>query len=109
MTKMLKKYSLVFVVLFSSMVSSCAFVNPPAGPGLIYTDSSELTYYDPYVKPNKKVVLCSDNLFGLFSWGDNGYDAFRMKSPIRKIATIEKTYYSRFFVYGESCMIIKGE
>ena len=100
----LLKYLSVFVVL---IVSSCALA--PAGPGLIYTDSAELTYYDPYVKPNQKAVLCSKNILGLFSWGDNGYDALKMRAQIRKIATIEKTYYSRFFVYAKCCMIVKGE
>ncbi len=100
------KYLSVLAIL---AVSSCVSVNAPAGPGLIYTDSAELTYYDPYIRPNQKAVLCSKNVLGLFSWGDNGYDVLKMRSSIRKIATIEKTYYSRFFVYGKSCMIVKGE
>lgn len=100
------KYFLAIAFLVP-IISSCA--NPPAGPGLIYTQASELTYYDPYVRPNQKAVLCSKNILGLFSWGDNGYDAFKMVSSIRKISTIEKTYTGRFFVYAKSCMIIKGE
>ena len=99
----------ILIVVLLSIISSCAFVSPPAGAGLIYTQASELTYYDPYIRPNQKAVLCSKNILGLFSWGDNGYDAFKMTSSIRKIATIEKTYTGRFFVYAKSCMIIKGE
>ncbi len=105
-SKILQRFCVLMFLLTSS---SCAFVNPPAGPGLIYTETSDITYYDPYIVPNKKAVLCSKNILGLFSYGDNGYDKFRAISGIRKIASIEKTYSSRFFVYGKSCVIIKGE
>jgi len=99
----------IFVVALISLISSCAFVLPPAGPGLIYTKATELVYYDPYIKPQQRVVLCSKNILGLFSTGDNSFDAVRLNSQIRKISTIERTYQSKFVIYGESCLIVKGE
>ena len=98
-----------FLVLFTLLISSCAMVNAPSGPGLLYTDSSQIVYYDPYVMPRQKASLCSENILGLFSYGHEDIDSLKRKSTIRKISSIEKTYYSRFLVYGKSCTIIKGE
>ncbi len=99
----------IFVFGFALLLASCAFVTPPAGPGLIFTKATEVIYYDPYIKPQQKVTLCSKNILGLFSSGDNGFDAVRLNSQIRKISTMERTYESRFIFYGESCLIVKGE
>lgn len=97
------------LILFLFLANSCAFVHAPSGPGLLYTDSAEIVFYDPYVIPRQKAVLCSKNILGLFSYGQNGIDELKRRSSIRKISSIEKTYFSRFFVYGKSCTVIKGE
>mgnify|MGYP001184276783 FL=1 len=100
------KYFFIFLVF---LINSCVSVHAPSGPGLLYTDSSEIVFYDPYVIPRQKAMLCAKNILGLFSYGQNSIDELKRKSAIRKISSIEKTYYSRFFVYGKSCTIIKGE
>ncbi len=90
-------------------LASCAIPRAPAGPGIIYTEDKELIYFDPYIKPQLKVALCSKNLFGLISAGDASLSAVRMYSPIRKIASIERTYSSRMFFYAQSCLVVMGE
>jgi len=101
------KKILAIISLF--VASSCAIAMPPAGPGIFYTEATEVVYYDPYIKPSQKAMMCSKNLLGLVSKGDNGFDALRLNSSIRKIATIEKTYSSRFLIFAESCLIVRGE
>ncbi len=102
----MKKIALL--VLFA-IVSSCAISSPPAGFGVLYTQASEVVYYDPYIIPRQKVSLCSKNYFGLISKGDNGFDALKLNSQIRKIATIERVYSGRFLIFAKSCLIVKGE
>lgn len=97
------------ILLAVFYLSSCAYSNAPSGNGLLYTEVKELNYYDPYIKPNKKSTLCAKNFFGLISHGDNSLDSLRYKSNIRKIASIEKTYSSRFSLISRSCTIITGE
>lgn len=99
----------IILVIFALSLSACALTRAPAGSGIIYTQDKELVYFDPYIKPQLKVTLCSKNLFGLISAGDSGLNAIKMNSPIRKIATIERTYTGRMFVYAESCLIVTGE
>ncbi len=101
------KKILAIIVLLAS--ASCAIVNPPSGTGIFYTEVQELVYLDPYIKPNQKVTLCSKNILGMVTLGDSGFDALRLRSSIRKIATIERTYKSRFLITAESCLIVKGE
>ncbi len=92
-----------------SLIYSCAKVNAPSGNGVIFTEASEIIYYDPYIKPNQKITMCHKNIAGFVSNGAAGFDALRLKSQIRKIATIEKTYSSRLSLIGESCTIVTGE
>ena len=100
----------IFLAIIALMTaSSCVMLNAPSGSGLLYTEVAELVYYDPYIKPNQRSMLCAENILGLVSSGDMSFEALKLRSSIRKIATIEKTYSSRFFVFGESCVIIKGE
>lgn len=101
-----KKFSLAILVL---MISSCAIALPPQGAGGLYTESRDVVYYDPYIKPDQKITFCSRNYLGLISYGNSSFDALKLNSDIRKIATIERTYSSRFLVYSESCLIVKGE
>lgn len=101
------KFFAAAILLLS--LASCALPRAPAGAGIIYTQDKELIYFDPYIKPQQKVALCSKNLFGLISAGDASLDAVRMYSSIRKIASIERTYSSRMFLYAESCLIVMGE
>ena len=102
----MKKFSALILL---AILASCAMANPPSGHGLLYTEAKEVIYYDPYIKPNQVTVLCSKNFLGLFSYGDNGFNAFKLNSEIRKIATMERTYSSRLLLYAESCLIVKGE
>ncbi|HLD76880.1 MAG TPA: TRL domain-containing protein [Rickettsiales bacterium] len=102
----MKKFSAI-ITLF--LITSCAIANPPTGSGVIYTNVKELVYYDPYVKPNQRIMLCSKNILGLVAFGDSGLDDLKLQSSIRKIYSIERTYVSRFFVLAESCMTVVGE
>lgn len=97
------------LLILAFLLSSCAVANPPQGGGVFYTESKELVFYDPYVKPNKKARVCAENKWGFVSQGDLGFDAVRMASGIRKIGTIEKTYTSRFLIFAESCLVVTGE
>jgi len=107
----LKNIANFFVLLFFLMnLSSCAInSSAPAGPGFLYTESSELTYYDPYIKPQIKATLCSNNILGLFSFGDQDFISLQVKTPIRKINSIEKTHSSRLGIFARTCTIYKGE
>ena len=102
----MKNFAAIILLI---ILASCAFAVPPSGPGFFYTETSDLVYYDPYIKPEQKVALCSKNILGLVSVGDADMNALRMNSTIRKIATIERTYSGRFWVFAESCLIVKGE
>lgn len=97
----------VIIALFAS--TSCAIVNSPTGTGILYTDVQELIYYDPYIRPNQKTTMCSKNFLGVIALGDSGFDALKLRSSIRKIATIERTFKSRFLIVAESCLVVKGE
>ena len=99
----------IFAIFFLTIAASCAISSPPAGSGFLYTEATEVLYYDPYIKPQQKATLCSKNILGIASYGDNGFTALKLYSDIRKISTIERTYSSRFLIYAESCLIVKGE
>lgn len=99
----------ISAVILLVMLSACAISNPPAGHGFIYTEATEVIYYDPYIKPQQKATLCSSNILGLFSTGDNSFAALKLNSGIRKISTMEKTYYSVASTFVKSCLIVKGE
>ena len=99
----------IFAIGLLFISAACAIANPPAGPGVLYTEAVEMVYYDPYIKPQQKATLCSKNILGLISSGDNSLMALKSNSDIRKISTIERTYSSRFLIYAESCLIVKGE
>lgn len=103
--KMIKN---VFILMLVGFVNSCAIPNSPAGGGVFYTNSSELTYYDPYIKPQQKAILCERNILG-FSYGDVDLENLKLRSTIRKIATMEKTYDSVLSLFSRSCLIVKGE
>ena len=96
------------VILFI-MLSACAVSNPPAGHGFIYTEVTEVLYYDPYIKPQQKVTLCDSNILGLVSTGDSSFSALKLNSGIRKIATMERTYDSVLSLFSKSCLVVKGE
>ncbi len=90
-------------------LSSCAVVNPPAGPGLFHTNVKELVFYDPSVLPNSEIVTCGENIMGLFSFGDNGIANLKARAKFDKIASIERTYESVFVFYAKSCLVTKGK
>ncbi len=98
-----------FAIILLLASASCAVANPPTGAGFFYTNVKEIVYFDPYVKPNQKATLCSKNTLGLVSTGDNGLEELKLRSSIRKIYSIERTYVSRFFMLAESCVIVTGE
>lgn len=100
---------ILFVIVLFATLSACAISNPPAGHGFIYTETTEVLYYDPYIKPQQKATLCSLNVLGLFSTGDNGFSALKLSSGIRKISTMERNYKSVMSVFAKSCLIVKGE
>jgi len=97
-----------FIILIATL-SACAISNPPAGHGFIYTEASEVIYYDPYIKPQQKATLCSTNILGLVSVGDNSFSALKLNSGIRKISTMERTYDGFLSIFAKSCLIVKGE
>lgn len=99
----------LFAIILLAMIAACAVSNPPAGHGFIYTEATEVLYYDPYIKPQQKVTLCSNNILGLVSTGDSSFSAVKLNSGIRKIATMERTYDSVLSLFSESCLIVKGE
>ena len=99
----------ILIILSLSFLSSCAITNPPSGPGVFYTNVKELLYYNAYVKPIVEAEVCSKNYFGFISVGDSGLNAIRSQSEIKKIASIERTYVSKFFVSAKSCLIVKGQ
>lgn len=96
-------------LILLSMLSACAVSNAPAGHGFIYTDATEVIYYDPYIKPQQKATLCSTNILGLVSIGDNSFTALKLDSGIRKISTMERTYSSALSLFVKSCLVVKGE
>ena len=99
----------ISAIILLVMLSACAISNPPAGHGFIYTEATEVIYYDPYIKPQQKATLCSSNILGLFSTGDNSFAALKLNSGIRKISTMERTYSSVVSVFVKSCLVVKGE
>jgi TRL-like protein family len=99
----------ISAVILLVMLSACAISNPPAGHGFIYTEATEVLYYDPYIKPQQKATLCSTNILGLFSTGDNSFAALKLSSGIRKISTMERTYSSVASTFVKSCLVVKGE
>jgi len=98
-----------FILAVIPILCGCAISNPPAGHGFVYTESTEVIYYDPYIKPQQKATLCSKNILGLISTGDSSYAALKTNSGIRKISTMEREYKSIFSLYVKSCLIVKGE
>ncbi len=102
----MKNISILFLL---AILSACAFSRAPAGHGFFYTDTSEVIYYDPYIKPQQKATMCNENFMGFVSSGDASFNALKLNSGIRKIATMEKTYNSVLSVYTTSCLIVKGE
>ena len=97
------------LLILCAMLSACAVSNAPAGHGFIYTDATEVVYYDPYIKPQQKATLCSTNILGLVSTGDNSFTALKLNSGIRKISTMERTYSGVLSLFAKSCLIVKGE
>lgn len=99
----------IFIFILLMSLSACAISNPPSGHGFVYTEATEVIYYDPYIKPQQKATLCSDNILGLVSTGDSGFTALKLNSGIRKISTMEREYKSILSLYVRSCLIVKGE
>jgi hypothetical protein len=97
----------LFSLIAFFATASC--MNASTGNGLLYTETSEIIYYDPYVKPNQKTTMCAKNFVGLVAFGDASLYNLQQTSTIRKISSIEKTYSSRFSLIGEACTIVKGE
>lgn len=99
----------IFAIILLGMLCACAVSNPPAGHGFVYTEATEVLYYDPYIKPQQKATLCSTNILGIVSTGDNSFTALKLNSGIRKISTMERTYSSVLSIFAKSCLIVKGE
>ena len=99
----------LFVILTFLLLSACAITNPPGGPGVLYTDVRELVYLDSYVTPNVEVTVCSTNVLGLVATGDNSLNAIKAESKLKKISSIERTYKSVMLLFGESCLIVRGQ
>jgi len=99
----------IFAIILFAALCGCAVSNPPAGHGFLYTEAIEVIYYDPYIKPQQKATLCSTNILGLISTGDDSFTALKLNSGIRKISTMERTYNSVLSIFVESCLVVKGE
>lgn len=102
----MKNFLVAILALFS--LSACAISNPPAGPGVLYTDVKELIYYDSYVTPNVEVTVCGTNILGLVSTGNNSLNAIKEESRLKKVASIERTYKSVLLLFADSCLIVRG-
>lgn len=102
----MRKFIAVISLLF---LGSCALANPGTGPGVLYTNVTELVYYDSTVIPIETVEMCSHNYFGLVSVGNISLDTIKYKTSIRKISSIERSYHSSFLVTASSCLVVKGQ
>ncbi len=102
----MKKTAILFAILATFLMSSCAMVAPM--PGTIYTGMKAGSFENSDIQPAKEGQACAQSVLGIITWGDASIEAAKKDGSIKKVASVDHESFA-VLVYGKYCTVVKGE
>jgi len=90
------------------LMSACAYPLTSAGPGFVYTKTTEGITVDNTQRITKHGQACSENILGLVTYGDSSIEQAKKDGKIKNVAVMNRDYFGILSVYSKSCLLVKG-
>ncbi len=97
---------LLSISVVTLVLGGCASYAPF---GVLYTKGATGVAVNNNVAPTKEGKACMNSVLGLVAWGDASIEAAKRNAQIKDVATMDYKAENILGIYGEYCIVVKGQ
>lgn len=109
MLKFLNVKKIAISLALLATITACSGPLSSSGVGFLVTNTIEGQAANNDVKISKKGESCQYTILGLVATGNSSVKEAKAQGHIKRVATIDRSYFGVLGLFGKSCLIVRGE